>query len=158
MSPRSLNPGRWGAAQNADPVPCAACIVLVASPGQSLLIPGPLNGLEILVETTAGPAAVAAATQAVADAGGRPGLVLTSADAPASLEGSATLHRVAVRVSLGGANVSVRASLDESVFRLKTQLVEIRSAAPQALVGIITTTGDWQALVERGYCLVCRFP
>ena len=46
-------------------------------------------------------------------------------------------------MALGGASV------DEAVFRLKTQLVEIRSAAPQALVGIITTTGDWQTLVDR---------
>ena len=35
------------------------------------------------------------------------------------------------------------------MFRLKTQLVDIRSAAPRALVGIVTTTGGWQTLVDR---------
>jgi hypothetical protein len=40
--------------QSAGPAPWAACIVLVAAPGQSLLVAGPLNGLEILVDTSTG--------------------------------------------------------------------------------------------------------
>ena len=53
-------PGRLSA-QAPEPAPCAACIVLIAAPGQSLLIAGPLNGIEILVDGgTAGPTPVAA--------------------------------------------------------------------------------------------------
>ena len=37
-------------AQGAVPAPCAACIVLVSTPGQSLLVAEPLNGLEILID------------------------------------------------------------------------------------------------------------
>ena len=81
--------------------------------------------------------------QAIADAGGRPGLLVSAVGAPAPLPATPAPHRVAVRVALGGVAV------DEAVFRLKTQLVDVRSAAPQALVGIITTTGDWQTLVDR---------
>src|SRR3954471_17842499 len=59
--------------------PCAACIVLVAAPGQSVLVAGPLNGLEILIAADgADPAAVASAVAAVAAAGGRPGLAVTA--------------------------------------------------------------------------------
>jgi len=132
------------AAQNTDPAPCAACIVLVAAPGQSLLAVEPLNGIEILVDSgTTSAASVSAAMHAIADAGGRPGLIVPNDGAPAPLPGAAAPHRVAVRVALGGVDV------DETVFRLKTQLVDIRSAAPRALVGIVTTTGDWQTLVDR---------
>ena len=140
--PEASDPGRCR--RRPEPAPCAACIVLVAAPGQSLLIAAPLNGIEILVDGgTAGPAPVAAAMQAIADAGGRPGLLVSAVGAPAPLPGAPAPHRVAVRVALGGVAV------DEAVFRLKTQLVDVRSAAPQALVGIITTTGDWQTLVDR---------
>ena len=131
-------------AQGAAPAPCAACIVLVSTPGQSLLVAEPLNGLEILIDGgNAEAAAVLSAMQAIAAAGGRPGLLVPAAGAGAPLPDSPAPHRVAVRVALGGATA------DEAVFRLKTQLVEIRSAAPKALVGIITTTGDWQTLFDR---------
>jgi hypothetical protein len=132
-------------AQGAEPaVPCAACIVLVAAPGQSLLVAEPLNGIEILIDSGTGVAnSVPAAMQAIADAGGRPGLLVAAADAFPPLPNDLPPHRVAVRAALGGA------SIDEAVFRLKTQLVEIRSAAPGALVGIVTTTADWQTLVDR---------
>ena len=130
--------------QSADPGPCAACIVLVAAPGQSLLVAGPLNGLEILVDTsTAGADSVSSAMQVIAAAGGRPGLLVAAASGGVPLPDSPAPHRVAIRVALGAVTA------DEAVFRLKTQLVEIRSAAPDAVVGIITTTGDWQTLADR---------
>ncbi len=146
VGPGSSDPGRLPAAQGAEPSPCAACIVLVAAPGQSLLIAEPLNGIEILVESGVdGPASVpaSAAIQAIANAGGRPGLIVPNTDSAVSLSNPDVLHRIAVRVTLAGLSV------DEAVFRLKTQLVDIRGASPRALVGIITTSGGWQTLVQR---------
>jgi hypothetical protein len=130
-------------AQTADPAPCAACIVLVALPGQSVLVAAPLNGLEILVDAdNAGSAAVSAALQAIADAGGTPGAMGSDAEALTALAGRHTLHRLIVRVD-------PRAGGDETAFRLKTRLVEMRSAAPGALLGIATTAAAWQALADR---------
>ena len=124
--------------------PCAACIVLVSTPGQSVLFAGPLNGLEILVDAgPAGVASVSSAMQAIAGAGGRPGLVVPADGASGPLPDNPPPDRVAVRVTLGGMAV------DEMVFRLKTQLVDIRSAVPRALIGIITTRGDWDVLADR---------
>src|SRR5688572_8932722 len=55
--------------------PCAACIVLTIAAGQSVLIAGPLEGLEIVVRTEgASLDAVRAAIDAVRRAGGRAGL------------------------------------------------------------------------------------
>src|SRR5215203_2645814 len=78
--------------------PCAACIVLVAAPGQSVLAAAPLNGLEILVAAEgADPASVASAAAAVANAGGRPGLFV-NADTLHSLQFPAGLHRIVVSI------------------------------------------------------------
>jgi hypothetical protein len=130
-------------AQRADPVPCAACIVLVAAPGQSLLAAGPLNGLEILIDRDgAGAASVSSAMQAIAGAGGRPGLLVRGIAGGGPLPGGPAPHRVAVRVDPGSVSA-------EAVFRLKTLLVELRGAAPEALVGIITTADDWLTLADR---------
>jgi hypothetical protein len=132
------------AGQSADPPPCAACIVLSASEGQTLLVSEPLNGLEILVPAESpGNAPVAAALAAIADAGGRPGLIVPAGAATSGWPASPRVHRVAVRVPSGGA------ATDEAVFRLKTQLVDVRSAAADVVLGIISTTADWQALVDR---------
>ena len=130
------------AGQSADS-PCAACIVLTASPGQSLLVAGPLNGLEILIATDSPADAVAAALQAIATAGGRPGVVVPAGAPVGPWPASPRLHRIAVRVPPGGA------ATDEAVFRLKTQLVEARSAAADVLLGIISTTADWRTLADR---------
>src|SRR5215217_6228063 len=59
--------------------PCAACIVLVASPGQSVLFAEPLNGIEVLIAADGSDdAAVASAVAAVSSAGGRPGLFVSA--------------------------------------------------------------------------------
>src|SRR5690348_572853 len=52
--------------QSADLAPCAACIVLSVSPGQSILVSDPLNGLEVLVSADSPDSApVAAALRAI---------------------------------------------------------------------------------------------
>ena len=128
--PRALG---GGAERRPAAAPCAACIVLVASPGQSLLIAGPLNGARDTRRDDRRPRRGGRRPRRPSPtAGGRPGLVLTSARRarlaararPCSIV-SPSAFRSAVRA------LAPRASLDEGVFRLKTQLVDIRSAAPR---------------------------
>jgi hypothetical protein len=130
------------AAQSSD-APCAACIVLVTAPGQSVLFTEPINGLEVLVAAdNSDPAAVTSAIAAIAGTGGRPGLFV-GADALNAGQMPAGLRRIVLRVGDGGV------PSDESVFRLKNQLVELRSLAPDLLLGIASDATAWQALADR---------
>jgi hypothetical protein len=142
-----LLPGAFPFAAQAPHPPCAACLVFIADPGQSLLIPPSLNRVEVLVRTGPEPppsdASVAASLQAIEDAGGRPGLLtdLAAALPPADLV--ARTHRIAVDLSgIGQADPDL-------VFRLKSRLTELRALRPGALLGVIGSAAVVGALLER---------
>src|SRR5262245_25579623 len=82
-------------AQSSDRVPCAACIVLSITPGQSVLIGPPLEGLEVLVRVdAAAPSDVRHAVDAVRRAGGRPGLWLPGPAVTVDAALASVVHRI----------------------------------------------------------------
>ena len=129
--------------QSSDRVPCAACIVLSMTPGQSVLIGAPLGGLEVLVQAGAAPADVRAAVEAVRRAGGRPGLWLPGPAVTVDPALAELLHRIVIDVSSDAADPG------ELSFVLKTRAVELRSAAPQLLVGVHANPGQFALLLAR---------
>jgi hypothetical protein len=131
-------------AQPADRVPCAACIVLSMTPGQSVLIGLPLEGLEVLVRIGAAlPAEVRAAVETVQRAGGRPGLWLPGPEVAVEPALAALAHRIVIDVSNEGADPG------ELSFLLKTRAVELRSAAQQLLIGVHAHPGQLALLFAR---------
>ena len=129
--------------QSPDRVPCAACIVLSMTPGQSVLIGAPLGGLEVLVQAGAAPADVRAAVEAVRRAGGRPGLWLPGPAVTVDPALSEGLHRIVIDVSSDAADPG------ELSFVLKTRAVELRSAAPRLLIGVHANPGQFALLLAR---------
>ena len=129
--------------QSPDHVPCAACIVLSMTPGQSVLIGAPLGGLEVLVQAGAAPADVRAAVEAVRRAGGRPGLWLPGPAVTVDPAFAELLHRIVIDVSTDAADPG------ELSFVLKTRAVELRSAAPQLLIGVHASAGQFAGLLAR---------
>jgi hypothetical protein len=120
-------------AQPQSPSPCTSCIVLIAAPGQTLLVSTPLNQLEILIRTQgADRASLGAALAAVRSAGGRPGLWIAGLDGIPDAEVLALSHRVVVDLGLEESDI------DALAFRLKTRLVEMRGANPALTIGIST--------------------
>ena len=123
----------WGcdravAAQSrpADP-PCGVCITITIAPGQSLLLPETLSELTVLVRATfPSDAALTAAIDQIRQRGGRPGIVLVSAD-------------------------DERQSVDRLAFELKGALTEYRAAAGGSAVMAVLTPGRLrQPLLDRG--------
>ena len=129
--------------QPPDRVPCAACIVLSTTPGQSVLTDAPLGGLEVLVHAGGAPVAVRAAVEAVRRAGGRPGLWLPGPAVTVDPALAEVLHRIVIDVS------SDAADLGELSFVLKTRAVELRSAAPRLLIGVHADPGQFSLLLAR---------
>ena len=128
--------------QPSDRVPCAACIVLSITPGQSVLIGAPLEGLEVLVRAdAAAPADVRAAVEAVRRAGGRPGLWLPAPAVTIDPALAELAHRILIDVT------SDQADPKELSFRLKTRAVELRSAAPQLLIGVYADAGQFALML-----------
>ena len=124
-------------------VPCAACIVLVATPGQALLFDEPLGGVEILIATRdADESTVRSIVEGIRRAGGRPGLLVSGLEnLPAETLGA--VHRLVIQL--------VRDKHDPAdlAFRLKTHAVDVRSRAPNLLIGISTDAGVLDSLVDR---------
>jgi hypothetical protein len=124
--------------------PCAACIVLSIAAGQSVLIVGPLEGLEVVVRTEgASPDAVRAAVEAVRRAGGRAGVWISGAPEAIDPAVAALLHRVVFDLS------GITGDPGELAFLVKTRAVEWRSAAPQILAGVHADPGQFAGLMAR---------
>jgi hypothetical protein len=122
----------------AGPAPCAACITLVAAPGQALPGSDALNGLEVIVSAagqssrstgndTAAPVAV---MEQVRSRGGRPGLLLPAVSELPATEAVAMAHRIVLDLDPA---LQITADL---VFRLKTRLTELRAARAGLLLGL----------------------
>ena len=129
------------AAQPTARPPCAACIVLVASPAQSLLVSERLNDIEVLIRMESGltppeAAGVRQAMQAVRAAGGRSGLFLPGAHTSAAPD----LLELATRVVI---DVRQEAETPDALaFALKTRFVELRAVNPDVLLGILADRGQ----------------
>src|SRR5688572_21133049 len=131
-------------AQSSGRVPCAACTVPSITPGQSVLIGAPLDGLEILVRPDAGASEdLRAAVEAIRQAGGRPGLWLPAPAVTVDPGLAALAHRIVIDVS------NSPGDLGELAFLLKTRAVDLRSAAPQVLIGVHTDPGRFADLLAR---------
>ena len=133
------------AGQPAAAPPCSACIVPVVSPGQALLVSEPLNGLEMLVDVrSAGIVGLRPTVEAIAAAGGRPGVMLDEGAALPPPDVLPLLRRLLVRVSASSV------SPDELAFGLKNRLVEARALAPDVLLGIAADAPTIGELSARG--------
>ena len=125
--------------------PCAACIVLVAAPGQTLLFTEPLNGREVLIAAgeNAEGADVRAAIEAIRKGGGRAGLLTTGSGNLPDAGMLGLLHRLVIDLD------GDQSDPDDLAFRLKTRLVEVRGTAANLLIGISTHPRLLDSLVER---------
>lgn len=132
-------------AQSSGRVPCAACIVLSITPGQSVLIGSPLDGLEVLVRPdAAAPEELRAAVEAVRQAGGRPGLWLPSLEATLDPALAVLMHRIVIDVTN-----TPPGDPEALAFQLKTRAVDLRSAAPQVLIGVQADARRFSELLAR---------
>src|SRR4030095_11003630 len=107
-------------AQSSGRVPCADCIVLSLTPGQSVLIGAPLEGLEVLVRLDAAAGDPGAAVEAVRQAGGRAGLWLPAPEVTIDPALAALAHRIVIDVT------NTAGDAGELAFLLKTRAVELR--------------------------------
>lgn len=124
-------------------VPCAACLVPSMTPGQSVLIAQPLDGLEVIVRAGAAqPEDVAAAVATIRKSGGRPGLWLPREAAidPAVV---ALTHRVVIDLS------GLPDEPEQLAFLVKTRATELRAAAPELLIGVYAEAGLFARLLTR---------
>jgi hypothetical protein len=138
-------------AEPVDPAPCATCIVLIGSPGQLSLLSEPLHGIEVLVRPdparaggngSSDDSSLVSALGTIRSHGGRPGLVWVPADAIPSPDALALVSRVAVDVT--------KMAIDEdTVFRLKTRLTEIRGGKAGIVLGILGPSSTLDALLQR---------
>ncbi|MGH9370007.1 MAG: hypothetical protein ACRD15_00580 [Vicinamibacterales bacterium] len=161
----SLAPGwiQQAAAQPSEPLPCAACIVLLATPGQSVLIAEPLNGVEVVVraETGTGDRGIGtgdrglaieasgqtlngtvAAMEVIRRHGGRPGLLIRGTDPVDPIEALATAHRIVV-------DVTGQAAGADLAFRLKTRLTELRGARLDLVLGVLGAPDLLDTLLQQ---------
>ena len=137
--------------------PCATCLAIVLQPEQLELLPGALNGLEILVDVGPPVSGGAGLLQPIVARGGRGGLRLrTLAPLPPVSELSAASTVV----------LDVRAAtlpLDALVFALRTAATSIRAvaakplriavdapAALRAQLAMLTPQGYWDAVIDAG--------
>ena len=127
--------------------PCGACLAAIMTPGQILVLPERLGGIDLLVDAAkASPEATDAALTAIAARGGRPGLFLTGLrvpDGPQRVPG-------AVRVVLVGLTAE-EATLDADAlaYTLKTLLTALRGRAAAIEVGVSAPSAVLQALLQR---------
>ena len=107
--------------------PCAACVLVALDPGQALILPQPLHGLEIFIRTVPGAAPPATEEypefEAIRAAGGRPGLMFD--------------------LSAASGDPDVLA------FELKTRLTAARGRAPGVRLALAAPPDLLDALVER---------
>jgi hypothetical protein len=137
------------AAQPAERPPCAACVVLVTTPGQSIVVSEPLNDIEVLVRMTAGrstaeTSAIRQAMQVIRAAGGRPGLFIAGTAGAPDISG---IVELAVRIVVDIRNETGNA--DELAFRVKSRFTELRAANPQVLLGLFGQPESLMALARR---------
>jgi hypothetical protein len=134
----------WATASAQSRPPCAACIVLAASPGQAVLIDEPLNGIEVLVRGGSERAVIRTSLERIRNHGGRPGLWVSGLDADAGDAQTLQLvHRVIVDVT------SERPVGDELAFRVKTYLTELRSRNVAMSLGVHADAGTRELLRQR---------
>lgn len=128
--------------QAIEPPPCAVCLVLVASPGQTVLVADRLNGVEILVRTTwpdpSAPASlegdgspILSAMQSIREQGGKPGLLVRGLMPLPPAEAIALASRLVIDVR------AESRSGGDLAFALKTRLTEWRGANATVLLGVL---------------------
>ena len=122
LAPAAARPaGAQGAA-------CATCVAIAVTPDQAALLPGELDGMEVLVRISPGAESGAAEALALIDErGGRPALFLTAV--PESPPAAPTLAQARRIVIATGAPPSGQTA-EEYTFALKTRLTAIRAGAP----------------------------
>lgn len=126
--------------------PCAACTAVSVDPGQVLVLPASLEGLDVLVRFAPGQErAVAAAQRSILDRGGTPGLHI--AGVPGEVDPQVLALAKSFLLDLGAS----RSLPDDALtYDLKTRLTQVRSAAPVALrVGIAAAPDVARALITR---------
>jgi hypothetical protein len=125
--------------------PCAACVIFVVDDVLAQELPGPLNGLEVLVRVAAEPHELAPPLQAIRAVGGRPGILLPLSEVSALDVGVLT---AASRVVVG---LPEARGIDESLlFRLRTVLSDVRGAAPEAALGVAAARPVVPELLAHG--------
>jgi hypothetical protein len=130
-----------------DP-PCGACLVLLVTPQQALVLPPALHGLEVLVEIPAGEERRAlAALEDIAGRGGRPGVFIRGVPtAPVAPEVLDRAEVVLVEVPASGAGPDP----DAMAYAIKTHFTAARGAAARDLVLGLAAPADWlDALLAR---------
>ncbi|MCA1560312.1 MAG: hypothetical protein LC753_02730 [Acidobacteria bacterium] len=136
-----------GAPAFAQPVPpCAACIAVTVDPGQVLVLPASLEGLDVLVRLAPGEErAAAAALRAIRDRGGTPGLHI--AGVPRDVDPQVVALAKSVILDLGARQSPPD---DAFVYDLKMRVTQVRSTAPEALrIGIAAAPDVTRALIAR---------
>ena len=124
--------------------PCAACIVLVASPGQTVLLPDDLRGMEVVIRPGEDAAAAGAALRQIRQRQGRPGLWLAGVeDRAATAETLALVDRVVVDL------LQAPEGSDLLAFRLKSFLAGARSATPDGTLGVVARAEVIDDLMRR---------
>lgn len=134
------------ASTSAGQVP-STTLALVITPGQTLVLPDRLNGLDILVDAAASPAAgVAAALSDITARGGRAGLLVPAGGEPLP----EALVRSAGLLLVDGSGIGPAADVEALAFHLKKQLTAARAAGGDAiLLGIAALPATIDALLER---------
>ena len=126
-------------------VPCAACIVPSATPGQTLALPGRLNGLEVLVRIPSGASEnVGAALAAISRAGGVAGLHVIGGPTEIDQATLEAVSRVLVDVSM-----LPNTDADSLAFQLKKTLTALRARAGQLKLGVVLTPLQASELLAR---------
>lgn len=119
------------ASSAAQDAPCGTCIAVAMAPGQALVLPDALNGLDVLVRVNSGEEGAAVpALDAVASRGGRPGLLVLGVSSE-PLAAVAVRHSDVLVIDIEGSEIS-----DSLVFNLKQQITAARGAHPAVTVGI----------------------
>ena len=132
---------------DAQPAPCARCIVPSLAPGQTLMLPQALDGLDVLVRVPADESVTAIpALRSIQASGGVPGLHLSGIPSdPIPAEVLAWASRAVLDVTPLRDTAS-----DALAFQLKRTLTALRAAAGQTFrVGIHVTPPQGQALLAR---------
>ena len=124
-------------AQTAAPVRCAACVTLVVEPGQTVALPGPMEGLPTAVRARPGSLETSApALAAIRNAGGVPALLVTEVPA-VPLDARVVAQAAQVFLDVSAEQADTDAAFDELAFRLKLRLTELRALSPALELGVV---------------------
>lgn len=125
--------------------PCAACVAVVITPPQSVLLPAQLAGLDVLVRVAPGtePQALAA-LEYIRHAGGRAGLLIDGL--PAAPPPTEVLARASVVLVLP----HEMPDADGLAYALKTQITRLRGGAAREIqAGLAARRPVMEALLRR---------